>query len=263
MIINTIIKILFYFISSIAKWILFIFGWEKLVIPKEKLDVFFDENFKGIFVISHTSYWDGIIFFLYKLAYPDIFHRSLIVVKPQIFDFLPAYLQNFLKNLGFIRASYYEEKNAGFVNSTVNLLSEKKSYFFFISPKGCRDAFPWRSGYYNTAKILNVPLVVCGLDYETKSLKFFDPIYPDYESDTKDDLEIKLKHQMGEIIPLHPERSEVNLRKFDENKVGVFQFYSILIFISIVIFILIFYFYFKISPFIIISMFKIFSSSIL
>jgi hypothetical protein len=177
-----------------------------------------------------------------------MFHRATIVIKPQIFEMVPSILQPILTSLGFVKSTKLENTGEGFVNTTVNTLSEKEAYLFFISPKGARYPLPWRSGYYNIAKMLNVPITVCGFDYQEKIPKFFDPIYPDYENDSREEIEKILKMQMGDIIPLHPERSEVELKSYNKDKVSIYETYSVIIFISIIIFLIILWWKYNINP---------------
>lgn len=242
-----IFNFIFIVISWIARVILYILGWSPVGMTKERLSIF-HENFKGVFVISHTSYLDGLIFVLYRIGYSDIFGRSTIVIKPQIFEMVPVILHPILKAFGFVKSTKIENTGEGFVNTTVNTLSEKETYLFFISPKGARYPMPWRSGYYNIAKLLNVPIVVCGFDYIEKIPKFFDPIYPDYENESREEIEKILKEKMGEIIPLHPERSEVELKSYNKELISIYESYSVFIFLAIMIFIIILWWKYNINP---------------
>jgi 1-acyl-sn-glycerol-3-phosphate acyltransferase len=213
--------------KQFAKWILYVMGWKPFYVNPEKY-----KNQKLVLTISHTSTWDGVIFMIYKFAHPEIFRNTFVVIKPQIFDALPAFVHPLLNKIGLIKATAYENSNGGFVNATINALKDKNEFMFIISPKGKISNSPWRTGYYVIAKELNCKIVPCGLDYENKCLSFNDPLSINI---TKEEMEKKVQSQLGEIVPLHIQNSEFPVHKSSSNQTIVsfsFVLISLIIFLS-------------------------------
>jgi hypothetical protein len=199
------------FISKkIAKIILYLIGWKPLNVSKEQIDRI-KTNQRNVLTISHTSVWDGVIFMLYKLAHPEIFEKTIVVVKPQIFDAIPKFLHPILQKIGLAKATAYEEKNGGFIQSTIETLKDKKEFMFIISPKGKVANSPWRSGYYVIAKELGCKIIPCGLDYEHKCLSFEEPF--SIENHSKQDMDHLIQFKLGKIAPYQLKNSEFPLHK--------------------------------------------------
>lgn len=204
-------------LKKLSKLILYLSGWQ----PFEDTEAIrhIKSNKKFILTFSHTSVWDGIIFLLYKFAYPDVFHSTRMVIKPQVYDALPQWTHKILDNIGFIKSTASEKKNGGFVNSTIDLLKSQKSFVLMISPKGKRINAPWRSGYFVIGQALECDYIACGLDYEKKKAIFFNPVSG--RDKTREELETILKKQLEEIIPLNTECSEVPLRKHKKQNITI------------------------------------------
>ena len=134
-----------YILSKFAKSILYILGWSFLDISDEMKKNLKTHRYIG--TISHTSIWDGVIFLLYKFGYPEIFSDTIIVIKPQIYDAVPQWIQNIFNNIGFMKATAYEEKNGGFVKSTTDSLRNKKNFIFLIyyssTASNTNEIFSW------------------------------------------------------------------------------------------------------------------------
>jgi len=221
-----------YFLQKISKLILYINGWN--FIDDEQMNRIRRISNKSVWTFSHTTNWDAFVFLLYKYAYPDIGKRMRFAVKPQVYDALPKWTHSVLDKIGFIKATAYEDKNGGFVKSVVNRLQKEEEFSFLISPKGKRDNSPWRSGYYVIAKELNCDLVACGLDYERKKIMVFDPITVSDRS--RNEIDRILQEKLQEIVPLNPEYSEVKIRKYNNDRLGImvfsFAILSLLIFMT-------------------------------
>jgi 1-acyl-sn-glycerol-3-phosphate acyltransferase len=212
-------------VSKICRILLISFGWKPFYSPEQrKLN-------KSVVVISHTSIWDAIVFVVYKLAYPEWLGHAKIVVKTEIYDVCPEFVQNILNQMGFVRAPSYAVKNGGFVNATAESLQNLKSYMFLISPKGMRDVGPWRTGYYVIAQKLNVDIMAGGLDFEKKKIVFYEPI--SIKDKTKEQVEKILRDQIGQIVPLYPNCSEVDLRKYSPENVSLFSLSHVLILVLV------------------------------
>jgi hypothetical protein len=223
--------------SKIARCILYTWGWSLIEASDEKNMKF--AKGKNIMAISHSSVWDALIFLIYKYAYPEILSNSLIVVKPQIYDAVPLWVQSILDKIGFVKATAYEQKNGGFVKATSELLNQKKKFLFLISPKGARENYPWRSGYFALAKELGCNVCACGLDYEKKKIVVFEPI--SVKDKTREEVEPILQKQIGSIVPLYPNCSEVELRQFNPSRTSLFRISFFIIMLILFIFFLYYY----------------------
>lgn len=198
-------------LSYVAKCVLFSMGWH---FPERAM---FNKLFKynrSVVVFSHTSYADFCILILYLLAYPSDFKYLRTLVKPQPFE----YMGWILRKLGAIPATKVDEKNGGSVSRIVEELKTEEKSVFLISPKGTIVKREWRSGYYHIAKELDVYLMVAGLDYEKKCTFVSDEIWHDEGEPAVKEF---LMEQLKEIVPLFPEDEVVEIRKHDENKRGM------------------------------------------
>jgi hypothetical protein len=143
------------------------------------------------------------------------------LVKPQPF----IYAGGLLKRLGAIAATKVDEKNGGCITKIIAELSPKDKFIFLICPKGTIVKAPWRSGYYNIAKQLQVPLLVAGLDYEKKTVIASESInYDRPEQEIKQFLFDKLK----DIVPLYPKEEVVAIRKYNKNKLSIINYRRLL-----------------------------------
>jgi hypothetical protein len=203
------------FLQKISKIILYINGWQLL--NEEEIERIKRISNKSVWTFSHTSRWDAIVFLLYKYTYPEIFQKTRMPVQPQVYETLPKFTHSILNHIGFIKTTAHEVKNGGFVQSVVEMLRKEKEFILMISPKGKRDNIPWRSGYYAVAKEFNCELVACGLDYENRKIKVFDPIK--IQDRPREEIERILQEKLEDIIPLNPECSEVNLRKYKKQNI--------------------------------------------
>jgi hypothetical protein len=205
------------FLQKISKFILYISGWQLL--NEDEIQRIKRISNKSVWTFSHTSRWDAFLFLLYKYTYPEVLQKTRMPLQPQVFDALPKFAHSILNHIGFIRATPHEVKNGGFVQSVVEMLKIEKEFILMISPKGKRDNSPWRSGYYVVAKEFNCELVACGLDYENKKIKVFDPIM--IQDRSREEIDRILQEKLEDIVPLNPECSEVNLRKYKKQNIGI------------------------------------------
>jgi hypothetical protein len=212
--------------KKLAKFILYLIGWKPLLVPNEHIQNF-KNNQRLVLTISHTSTWDGVIFMLYKIAYPEIFGKSVVVVKPQIFEAVPKPFHAFLNKLGLMKATAYENKNGGFVSATIETLRPKDEFLFIVSPKGKVANSPWRSGYYVIAKELGCKIMPCGLDYAKKQMIYFEPITIEHQ--TKEDIDQLVQSKLSEISPYKAENSEFSLHPSITSKNSLITFSFIIL----------------------------------
>lgn len=189
----------------LARCILFLTGWEpmsKPIVTKMR------RIGRAVFIFPHTSNWDFVMASLYAIAEPKVYKDIYAVVKPQLFE---NRLGPFLKSAGLIPATRREDSNAGFVPNVIKILENKKRFHLLISPRGSRDGKEWRSGYYWIAKQMKVPIVVVGYDFEYQ-IPVVDKVFYTNHYESRQDLERDLKLAAGEIIPLHDNKSCIQLR---------------------------------------------------
>jgi len=204
-------------LQKISKLILYLSGWKHF--NETDMTKYLKRDQSYVLTFSHTSVWDGVIFLLYKFAYPNVFRESRMPVKPQLYDSLPKWTHSILNDIGFIKSTAYEKKNGGFIKSTIDLLKKEKNFLLFISPKGKRENSPWRTGYYVLGQSLNCDYMACGLDYEKKRLVMFDPISGKNKS--REQIETILQRQLEQIVPLNTECSEIPLREHQKQNITI------------------------------------------
>lgn len=212
-------------LQIIARTILYIIGWRKI---DEKTFNKLTINKRAVIVFSHTSYMDFYLMVLYLLAYPNRLHRIRTLIKPQPF----SYAGGILTKLGAIPSTRLEDKNGGAVDRIVKILGDLPEFLFLISPKGTIIKNNWRSGYYNIAKRLNIPLLVAGVDYVNKAPVAFSS-YDTAKSEA--DLKPLLQRDISNIIPLYPNCEVVDIVVHNESKRGIINYYNILYSILVVI----------------------------
>ena len=216
------IKIFLYeFIKIIISYLLWLIlismGWHFISDDEVKRA---KKHKKSVFIFSHTSYWDFWLVTIYRFAFPYILNNIYTVVRPQFFE---SWYTKYIKNWNLIPATRAEEKNKGFVDSTVKIFESKENAYLMISPEGRMKKTDWKSGYYYISKELNIPIIVVGFDYELKKLVVMDfRFHDDYK--TKEKMEEILMKDMGNIVPKNLSQSKVQITKnFNEIDVSAYD----------------------------------------
>jgi hypothetical protein len=157
---------------------------------------------KSVIIYPHTSYWDFVVVLFYRYKYN--ISNIKIVVNAGVYNKYPL-----LQRLGCIPATPKEQHTGGFVGDTINKFKNVDNYNILISPEGTLKKVPWRSGYFYLAAGLNVPINVVGFDYVTHKIVWYD----NSTLSNKDYAltEAQLKQQFGNIIPLYPKCSCVDI----------------------------------------------------
>lgn len=195
--------------SKISTCILYLMGWKPL-----NLQNHYDQHKYIVCVFSHSSYYDFFIMLLYKYKYYNKLHNLKVIIKPDYFQ----YMGFLLKRIGGIAATNIANKNGGKTQQIVEELQNEPSTKLLICPKGTILRGEWRTGYYYIAKELNAPLCVVGLDYEQKNVYFGDVIHVDEEEPIIRD---KLYKELSNIVPLHPEQENMEIRSHSSKDVYV------------------------------------------
>jgi len=204
---NTFNKTLSYFTYSI----LYIAGWQPL---DDKVINIVNESPYLVCVFSHTSYFDFCFMLLYYFSYYKDLSNLKTLIKPDYFESIGW----FLRKIGGIPATHISIKNGGATSKIVETLKSEPKGQLLISPKGTILKGEWRTGYYHIAKELDAKLVAIGVDYEDKKITIGNLI-----DNHLDELEIKHKlyKDLGQIVPLYPEREMMKLRFYCKNDVNV------------------------------------------
>ena len=126
----------------------------------------------------HTSNWD---LFIGKLFYGAIGRKTSFMMKKEWF-FFPLGL--IFKAVGGIPV------NRGRKSSLVDQMTEKfansKHFHLAITPEGTRKANPnWKKGFYYIALKAQVPIMLIGIDYPSKTISSTKAVMPtgDIEKD--------------------------------------------------------------------------------
>jgi 1-acyl-sn-glycerol-3-phosphate acyltransferase len=151
--------------SKLAMGFLKLMGWK----------VYFDgmPTMQGVAVVyPHTSNWDAPIMFLAKSA---IGVKVMFWGKDTIFR-IPL-LGAWLRWIGGVPVKRTSAE--GIVGQAVKIIAEHKKngeYFWLgLSPEGTRKYIPgWRSGFYQTALLTQVPVCVAKLDYAKREISVRD-----------------------------------------------------------------------------------------
>lgn len=147
----------------------------------------------------HTSNFD---LFIGKLFYGAIGGKTSFMMKKEWF-FFPVGI--FFKAAGGIPVD--RKKKTSLVDQMVEVFKTRKKFNLAITPEGTRKANPnWKKGFYHIALKAQVPIVLIGIDYGTKTITAGKSIFPSGDID-KDMREIKLyfKNFKGR----HPENFDI------------------------------------------------------
>lgn len=132
----------------------------------------------------HTSNWD---LFIGKLFYGAIGRKTSFMMKKDWF-FFP--LGPIFKAVGGIPVD--RNRNTSLVDQMAQRFATSKQFHLAITPEGTRKANPnWKKGFYFIAQKAQVPIVLIGIDYPSKTITATKAVTPtgDFEKDMK---EIKL-----------------------------------------------------------------------
>lgn len=143
----------------------------------------------------HTSNWDLLIG---KLFYGSLGRRASFLMKKEWF-FFPLNLV--FKAMGGIPV------NRGKKNSLVDQMARRfascSRFNLAITPEGTRKANPeWKKGFYYIALQAQVPIMLFGIDYPSKTITCTKAIMPsgDIEKDMRD-----IKRYFMQFTGRHPE----------------------------------------------------------
>lgn len=135
----------------------------------------------------HTSNWD---LFIGKLFYGAIGRKTSFMMKKEWF-FFPLGL--IFKAVGGIPVD--RKHKTSLVDQMADRFAKNKKFHLAITPEGTRKANPnWKKGFYYIALKAQVPIMLIGIDYVTKTITSTKAVMPtgDIEKDMR---EIKLYYK--------------------------------------------------------------------
>lgn len=143
----------------------------------------------------HTSNWD---FIIGKLFYAAIGRETGFMMKKEWFFFPLGCL---LRYMGGIPV--YRSKKTSLVEQVSNEFNQRKTFHLAITPEGTRSPNPnWKKGFYYIARRANVPIMLIGIDYTTKTITANKIMHASEDVD-KDMQEIK--EYFKQFTGKHPE----------------------------------------------------------
>lgn len=146
-------------------------------------------------VAPHTSNWD---FFVGLGARSMMGTDTRYVGKRELFRFPFGYIFRALGGYPVDRS-----KNNKFVDAVCELFNSKDNFSICLTPEGTRSYAPiWKTGFWHIAHNLNIPIVMIGMDYKSKSVVIKEPFLTSehVESDIS-----KMKEYFMQFEGLHPE----------------------------------------------------------
>ena len=152
-------------------------GWNSVVEVED-----FDTHI--VCCAPHTSNWD---FIVGKVFSPAIGRDTGFMMKKEWF-FFP--LGNLLRYMGGIPVN--RGKKSSMIEQVVKVIKESRKFSLAITPEATRSRNPhWKKGFYYIALKANIPIVLVGIDYSTKTITSEKVIIPSGDIE-KDMREIKL-----------------------------------------------------------------------
>ncbi len=165
-----------------------ILGWKAVyTVPRYDKSV--------ICAAPHTSNLD---LFIGKLFYGSTGGKTSFMMKKEWFVF-PLGL--FFRAAGGIPVD--RKKKTSLVDQMVKVFNERKKFNLAITPEGTRKRNPhWKKGFYYIALKAQVPIVLIGIDYGTKTISATKSLFPsgDIEKDMNE-----IKEHFKTFKGRHPE----------------------------------------------------------
>ena len=161
----------------LSKWLLKTAGWKVVVKVEEPVK-------SVICVAPHTSNWD---FLIGKLGYWSLGRKASFLIKKSWFFFPMGYLFDAMGGVPVDRS-----RSTSVTQIMAEEFSRREQFHLAITPEGTRKSNPnWKKGFYFIALKAQVPIMLIGIDYPTKTITSTKAIMPtgDFEKDMH---EIKL-----------------------------------------------------------------------
>lgn len=153
-------------------------------------------------VICAAPHTTNLDLFIGKFFYGAIGHKASFMMKKEWFAFPLGII---FKAIGGIPVD--RKHKTSLVEQMAEQFARSKKFNLAITPEGTRKRNPnWKKGFYYIAMKAQVPIVLAGIDYETKTISATKAIMPsgDFEKDMR---EIKLYYK--DFKGKHPENFTV------------------------------------------------------
>lgn len=144
-------------LKKLSSWLLFrVMGWKK------EVEIDFPDKFI-ICLAPHTSNWDFLIGQLYGLSQGI---KINFLMKKEWF-FWPMGV--IFKKMGGIPV--YRSKHTSMTDRIAEHAIKAEKFGLCITPEGTRSLNPeWKKGFYYIALKAQIPILLYGADYETKTI---------------------------------------------------------------------------------------------
>ena len=151
--------------TLLAWWIFSVRGWKvKGRFPFELK--------KAVYIVAPHTHW---VDFFMGLAIRKKLHFEFIRFLGKKELFIPPFSW-ILHNLGCYPVD--RSKNNNFFDQVVKMFGEKETFHLALSPEGTRKKVTkLKSGFYHIAKKANVPIVMVGFDFETRTYVISEPFF--------------------------------------------------------------------------------------
>lgn len=129
----------------------------------------------------HTSNWD---LFIGKLFYGALGRKACFMMKKEWFFFPLGIL---FKAMGGIPVN--RDKRTSMVDQMAERFAKNDQFHLAITPEGTRKANPdWKKGFYYIALKAQVPIVLIGIDYPSKTISATKVVIPtgDFENEMRE-----------------------------------------------------------------------------
>lgn len=166
-----------------------ILGWKyKVTIPWSDKCV--------ICAAPHTTNYD---LFLGELFYGLMGRKAYFLMKKEWFFFPLGILFRALGGIPVNRGH-----NTSLTDQMVKIFEKKKFFNLAITPEATRAANPnWKKGFYYIALKANVPIILIGIDYSTKTITAGKVIWANGDIDQQME---EIKQYFTQFKGRHPER---------------------------------------------------------
>lgn len=149
-----------------------------------------------IALAPHTSNWDFIIGRLYTTAIGETNH---FLMKKEWF-FWPIGI--IMRRMGGIPV--HRNKKMNVTDSVAEQAKQSDIFRICVTPEGTRKAnAEWKKGFYYIALKANIPILLYGLDYKTKSIVCTKKIIPNGDVDSQ--LQ-EIKNYFRDFTGKHPKQ---------------------------------------------------------
>ena len=131
-----------------------------------------------IIVAPHTTNWDFVVGILAVFA---LGLRVRYLGKDTLFKAPLGWLMRWLGGTPVVRG-----EPQGAVGEAARMIAREDKVVLAIAPEGTRSpGRPWRSGFYNIALAVKVPILPAAFDYPGKAVRLFPMFEPtgNYEAD--------------------------------------------------------------------------------